>query len=108
VALSEKHRSRFYEHFVEHVGEEAAADMLAQFPTRDSDELVTKEHLDRRFAEVDVRFAHVDAEFARLRAELGAQLSAQTDRLMARMQWAVGMAFGFLAVLTTVVTLASN
>ena len=105
MALSEKHRSRFYDHFVEHVGEEAAEAMLAQFPSRDADELVTKAHLDLRVVELDLRFAHVDAEFAKvraemteMRAELTALISSQTDRLLTRMQVLMGAGFGFLSV----------
>jgi hypothetical protein len=101
VALSEKHRNRFYEHFVEHVGEEAAEAMLAQFPSRDADELATKGF-------VLGQASLLRTEMAQMEMRLNAQFAAQTDRLMARMQWAVGMGVGFLAVLTTIVTLASN
>jgi hypothetical protein len=108
VALSEKHRSRFYDHFVDHVGEEAAEAMLAQFPARDLDEPATKEFVRAEIADVRAEIAGVRAEMAKMEMRLTALVAAQTDRLMTRMQWAVGMGFGFLAVLTTVVTLASS
>ena len=89
MALSEKYRSRFYEHFVEHVGEEAAEAMLAQFPSRDVDEPATKDF-------VAAQIAELRAEVADLRVEV----AHQTDRLMTRMQIAVGMGFGFAAIVT--------
>ena len=68
MALSEKYRTRLYEHFVEHVGEEAAEAMLAQFPSRDADEPATKDfvalqvaHLDGRFAALRPLIDHADA-----------------------------------------------
>jgi hypothetical protein len=108
VALSEKHRSRFYDHFVEHVGEEAAEAMLAQFPSRDLDEPATKDFVRAEIAGVRAEIAKVRADMAEMEMRLNAQFAVQTDRLMTRIQWAVGMGFGFLAVLTTVLTLASN
>ena len=101
MALSEKHRSRFYDHFVEHVGEEAAEAMLAQFPARDLDEPATKDF-------VRAEIAGVRAEIASLRTDLSGQIAAQTDRLMTRMQVAVGMGFGFVAVLSTVLAVVTE
>ena len=107
MARSEKYRSRFYEHFVEHVGEEAAEAMLAQFPARDSDAPATKDHvrataadLRSEIAGVRTEIADVRTEVAGLRSELTAQIASQTDRLMNRMQIAVGMGFGFVAIVT--------
>jgi hypothetical protein len=88
VALLEKHRTVIDAHLVEQVGEEAAEAMLAQFPSRDLDEPVTKDF--------------VRAEIAELRTELVARIDGQTDRLMTRMQIAVGMGFGLVAVLTVI------
>ena len=85
MALLEKHRSVIYAHFVEEVGEEAAQAMLDQFPVRDVDDLVTKDHLARQMAE--------------LRVEMG----KQTERLMTRMQIVVGVGFAaFSAVVLAV------
>ena len=108
MALSEKHRSRFYDHFVEHVGEEAAEAMLAQFPARDLDEPATKDFVRAEIAGVRAEIAGVRVEIADLRTELSGQIAAQTDRLMTRMQWAVGMGFGFVAVLSTVLAVITK
>jgi hypothetical protein len=97
VALSEKHRTRFYEHFVEQVGEEAAEAMLAQFPSRDVDELATKDFVAAQIAGVRTEIADVRVEVAELRAAI----AHQTDRLMTRLQIMFGLGIGFLAVLST-------
>ena len=81
--------------------------MLAQFPARDADEPATKDHvlataaeLRTEMAGVRTEMAGVRTEVAGLRAELTAQIASQTDRLMNRMQIAVGMGFGFVAIVT--------
>ena len=51
AALVEKDRNRIYTEFRKTLGEEATQALLSQFPTHDVDELVTREHLDRRLAE---------------------------------------------------------
>jgi hypothetical protein len=120
VALSEKYRSRFYEHFVEHVGEEAAEAMLAQFPSRDADEPATKDFVGTQVATVRAEMAQLRVEMAELRvdlvqqmadvrvdllhqmAELRADFDRRTDRLMNRMQIVAGLGFGFLAVVLVV------
>jgi RNA processing factor Prp31 len=51
AALLEKDRNRIYTEFKKILGEEATQAMLTQLST-DADELVTKEHLDRRLAEL--------------------------------------------------------
>jgi hypothetical protein len=53
-ALLEKDRNRMDNEFRKILGEEATQAMLSQFPTRDVDELVTKDYLDKRFAEFKV------------------------------------------------------
>jgi hypothetical protein len=52
VALLEKHRSSIYQNLAPIVGEEAAEAMLMHFPRTEADEPITREHLDRRFAEL--------------------------------------------------------
>ena len=90
MALSEKHRSQFYVHFVEHVGEEAANEMLAQFPSRDVDQPASREF--------------VELQMANLRTEL----AQQSDRLMARMQIWLGAGFGFLSILVTLLAILTR
>jgi hypothetical protein len=97
MALSEEVRTQFYEHYVEHVGEEAAEAMLSQFPTRDVDELATKE-----FVQLEISKVHV--EIAALRLEI----AHQTDRFMTRMQVAFGFATGFLSVLLTALAILTR
>jgi hypothetical protein len=109
VALSEKHRSVIYAHLVEHVGEEAAEAMLAQFPSRDLDEPVTKEFVALQIAELRTE---MHQEFGILRADLHQKLSAQddrfesirgemhqlTERLMNRVQLMAGLVVVALAI----------
>jgi hypothetical protein len=52
MALLEKHRNTIYTEFQKLLGEEATQAMLSQFPARDVDEPVSREHLDRRIAEL--------------------------------------------------------
>ncbi len=96
MALSEKYRSRFYEHFVEHVGEEAAEAMLAQFPSRDVDELATKDFVAAQIATVRAEMSEIRVELSELRVDV----AHQTDRLMTRLQVAAGLGFGFMAFVT--------
>ena len=74
MALLEKHRSVIYDHLVEHVGEEAAEAMLAQFPTRDIDEPVTKEFIALQIAELRTEmhqlFSAADGKILGLRTEM--------------------------------------
>ena len=107
MALLEKYRTRFYEHLVDHVGEEAAEAVLAQFPARDVDEPATKDFVAAKVAEVRTdlgnvwtEIAKVRTEMAEMRTELSAQIALQTDRLMNRMQISVGLGFGLVALLT--------
>lgn len=78
MALLEKHRSVIYAHLVEHVGEEAAEAMLAQFPSRDLDEPVTKEFVALQIAELR---AGMHQEFSVVRAELHQKLNSQDDKI---------------------------
>ena len=48
----EKHRNTIYTEFRRTLGEEATQALLSQFPARDVDEPVSREHLDRRLAEL--------------------------------------------------------
>lgn len=92
MALLEKHRSVIYAHLVDHVGEEAAEAMLAQFPSRDLDEPVTKEFVALQIAELR---AEMHQEIGALRAEL----HQQTERLMNRIQLMAGLILAALTVL---------
>jgi hypothetical protein len=58
AALLEKDRNRIYTEFRKTLGEEATQALLSQFPTPDVDELVTRNHLDRRLAEVELKLTN--------------------------------------------------
>lgn len=97
MALLEKHRSVIYAHLVEHVGEEAAEAMLAQFPSRDLDEPVTKEFVALQIAELRTEMHH---DLGLLRSDMlerfnamDNKINAQTERLMNRVQLTGGLLF---------------
>ena len=50
MPISEKSRSAIYQALSPITGEEAVAEMLAQFPARDLDEPITRDYLDARLA----------------------------------------------------------
>jgi hypothetical protein len=77
VALLEKDRNIIYTEFRRRLGEEATQDLLSQFPARDVDEYVSKEHLDRRLAD--------------LRSELRGDMSALSETLTNRMLTIAGI-----------------
>ncbi len=67
MAISEKSRSVIYRSFSDLLGEEATADMLAHFPSRDVDEPATR-------ADLAVLRGELRAEMGELRAELRAEM----------------------------------
>jgi hypothetical protein len=74
MAISEKSRSAIYQSFSELLGEEATADMLAQFPSRDVDEPATTADLAVLRAEMGELRAELRGEMGELRAELRAEM----------------------------------
>jgi hypothetical protein len=88
MALSTKHRLALYEHFQPHVGDEVTEALLAEFPARDGDELVTKDFL--------------RAETAELRAEVHEGF-ARTDRHITNV--IVGMTSVFVVAIGIATTL---
>lgn len=96
MALLEKHRSVIYAHLVEQIGEEAAEAMLAQFPSRDLDEPVTKEFVALQVAALRADLqAGLHTEITVLRSEM----HSQTERLMTRVQLMAGLILVALTVL---------
>lgn len=85
MALQQKSRTKIYTAMAEMAGEEAAADMLAQFPAREYDDPVTKDHLALRVAE--------------LRAEMHDLVREQTTRLI---MWMVTTMVALVAVNATI------
>ena len=78
MALSQKHRSVLFDHFSPLVGEDVAEALMAEFPGREGQELVTKDFL--------------RAELAELRTDI---LVKQTSVLLAAMTLATGVVLGF-------------
>jgi hypothetical protein len=74
MALSQKHRSVLFDHFSPLVGEDVAEALMAEFPGREGDELVTKDFL---------------------RAELNDVLVKVVTILLAAMSIATGVILGF-------------
>jgi len=74
MAISEKSRSTIYQAFSQFLGEEATADMLAQFPSRDVDEPATKADLAVLRAEMGELRAELRGEMGELRAELRGEM----------------------------------
>lgn len=83
MPLSERSRTTIYQTFEPLLGEEVAADMLAQFPT--TEELATKEF--------------VRAEIATLRGDLHDVLHRQTMWLMGAMVTVAGLTVGAVGLL---------
>jgi hypothetical protein len=52
MALSQKHRAVLFDFLSPRVGEEAAEALMAEFPAREGDELVTKTYLRAELAEL--------------------------------------------------------
>jgi hypothetical protein len=77
VTLSTKHRSSIYRTMCDVIGEEEAEALLAEFPTREGEELVTKEFL--------------RAELAEFRAEMNDRFRQQTIWMSSLMTALVGI-----------------
>jgi hypothetical protein len=82
VALSQKHPSVPFEYLSPRFGEEVTEALMAEFPSRDGDELVTKDFL--------------RAELAELRTEMRAGLAGVQSKV-------TGTLVGVIAVATTII-----
>jgi len=121
MSLSERHRATLYQGLVAAIeDEEAVAEMLAHFPSRPGDELITESRLqltesriDARFGQVDARFDRVDARFdlmeSRYRAELHDGLSGLRVEMHTEVQrvlrWLVTSQLAVVSTLLTVIAL---
>ena len=93
MALQEKHRNTVYNAFVPMLGEEVTEAVLSYFPARDVEEPVSREHLDRRFAEQN---AGIEAQLAMFRADIDrrfAEQNADIDRRFAALDASVDRRF---------------
>lgn len=104
MALSERSRSALYAALSQTIEEEAVAEMLAHFPARDVEEPVTREHLDRRIAELrgelHAEIAGVRTEIADLRGELRTEIAAAANRTIIWLVATILAAAGLVVSLT--------
>jgi hypothetical protein len=101
MALSASSRSTLYQTFSPLLGEKATEEMLANFPARDVEEPVTKEHLDRRIAEVQTSIAEFRGE---MRTELAHVRRDMSEEFRSQQRWMVGLA----GVFSTVIVIADK
>lgn len=114
MALSERGRSVLYRGLVTAIGdEEAVAEMMAYFPSRDVEEPVTKEFLRAEMADLRVEMADLRAELrgemADLRAEARGEAAGLRTEMAERIHrstlWTVGAVTGWSAVLLAAIAL---
>jgi hypothetical protein len=96
MALQEKHRTRYYAHLVEQVGEETADAVLGQFPARELDEPATKDFVALQIAELRTE---LHQEIGALRTEL----HQQTEKVIHRLQVEGAIAVIVLAAVNAIV-----
>lgn len=92
MAINTRIRSSLYQSFVPIVGEEEAEALLAEFPARDADELITKDHLGREIATVRTEIAAVHTEIATVRTEM----ARMENRLYVAMVTMITVATGII------------
>lgn len=95
MALTQKQRSILFDHFAPLVGEDTAEALMAEFPTHEGDELVTKSFLRAEMAELRSEFADLRVEFAGLRSEFAGLRSDVTLRLTGVVAVATGVIVAF-------------
>lgn len=107
MALSQKHRSVLYDHFAPLVGDDTAEALMAEFPAREGDDLVTRQFLRAELAdlraEVRTELSGFRGELSDVRAELAgfrAELANLRSDLVFRF---TGTLLGALALATTVI-----
>lgn len=95
--LSAADRSQIYTEGTEATSPRTAEVLMQSVVDAPWDNLVTKDHLDARLAQVDIRFAQVDTRFA--------QLDATIERSMRRLTfWLVSAMFAFNGLLAAWIT----
>jgi hypothetical protein len=102
MALSASSRSTLYQTFSPLLGEKATEEMLANFPARDVEEPVTKEHLDRRIAEVQTSIAEFRGV---MRTELAHVRRDMSEEFRSQQRWIIGVGVALTGVLGTLVAI---
>lgn len=119
MALSEQARSSIYNGLSNVVDQEAVAEMLSYFPIRDTDEPVTKDHLDTQIALIR---SELHIELSALRNEIKDEVNefrTETKDEMAKLRstfesalreqlyWLVGTMITLFAICTTLILAVS-
>ncbi len=101
--LSAARKTRIYDELTEATSEETAEVIVQSLIDAPWDDLVTKDHLDARFAQVDTRFAQVDTRFAQVDTRF-AEMEAKIDTGFAQMEAKIekSMRVNTFRILTTV------
>ncbi len=81
MTLSQQHRTIVHQHLVPVFGEEVSEALMAELPTHDRDELVTKDHLEAELAKVRVEVAALGGELRTEMATLGGNLRTEMATL---------------------------
>jgi hypothetical protein len=99
--VDEAARNRLYNEIAEKLDE--GETLMQLLPTSQWNDLVSKDHLDARFAQVDARFAEVGARFAEVNARFS-QVDAKIERSTRTViVWVVGAMFAFNGLLAAIV-----
>ena len=93
--VDEAARNRLYNEIADKFDESET--LMRLLPSSQWDDLVTKDHLDARFAQVDVRFAQIDARFAQVDAKI--ERSTRTV-----IMWLVGAIFASNGMIVAIVS----
>jgi len=99
MALSQKRRIALYELFLPQGGEDVTEAFLAEFPTNDGDELVTKTFLRAELGELRTELAELRTEMAELGGGLRAEMHQLHNRTVGTLVGAMGVMTAVLAVL---------
>jgi hypothetical protein len=91
MALLEKHRTRLYAHLVDHIDEETAEAVLAQFPSRDLDEPVTKEFVALTASELRTDLAELRTEMHQEIGLLRTEMHQEIGLLRTDMHQEIGL-----------------
>lgn len=104
--LSAADRSQIYTELTDATSPRTAEALMQNMVEAPWDNLVTKDHLDARFAQVDVRFAQIDVRFAEVDARFAqvdarfAELDATIERSMRKQTiWLISAMFTFNGLL---------
>jgi len=100
VTLTAKHRSSLYRSLSPLVGDEEAEALLAQFPGREGDELVTKDFLRAELSDVHGEFAGLRTEIAQLEMRMNDKFRQQTIWMSSLCLTTMTVLVGIVALIT--------